>query len=72
MSQWHTFWNAGEEPAAVIELISPAGLETFFRELGLRSEPIDPDELAELARPYECDADIEASSALLATHDLRS
>jgi mannose-6-phosphate isomerase-like protein (cupin superfamily) len=69
--QWHTFWNAGDEPAAVLELISPAGLETFFRELGLRSEPIDPDELAELARPYECDADIEATSALLATHDLR-
>jgi mannose-6-phosphate isomerase-like protein (cupin superfamily) len=25
--QWHTFWNAGDEPAAVLELISPGGLE---------------------------------------------
>ena len=23
--QWHTFWNAGDEPAAVLELISPRG-----------------------------------------------
>ena len=25
-NQWHTFWNAGDEPASVLELISPAGL----------------------------------------------
>ena len=24
--QWHTFWNAGDEPAAVLEIISPGGL----------------------------------------------
>src|SRR3954468_24048866 len=23
--QWHTFWNAGEEPARILEFISPAG-----------------------------------------------
>ena len=32
--QWHTFWNASDEPATVLELISPAGLEQFFRWLG--------------------------------------
>lgn len=31
--QWHTFWNAGEEPARILEIISPAGFEGFFREL---------------------------------------
>ena len=32
-NQWHTFWNAGEEPARVLEIISPAGFEGFFAEL---------------------------------------
>jgi mannose-6-phosphate isomerase-like protein (cupin superfamily) len=31
--QWHTFWNAGDEPCEIIEIISPAGFENFFREL---------------------------------------
>lgn len=69
-NQWHTFWNAGDEPAAVLELISPAGLETFFRQLGLRDEPIDPDELGALAAPYQCDADMDATAELLRTHQL--
>ncbi|HEV2823962.1 MAG TPA: cupin domain-containing protein [Actinomycetota bacterium] len=32
--QWHTFWNPGEEPTRILELITPAGLEDLFRELG--------------------------------------
>ena len=31
--QWHTFWNAGDEPCRILEIISPAGFEQFFREL---------------------------------------
>ncbi len=31
--QWHTFWNAGEEPCRILELIAPAGFERFFAEL---------------------------------------
>ncbi|MGH2925989.1 MAG: cupin domain-containing protein, partial [Solirubrobacterales bacterium] len=30
--QWHTFWNAGDEPARILEVISPGGFEHFFRE----------------------------------------
>ncbi len=30
--QWHTFWNAGDTPCHIIEVISPAGFEDFFRE----------------------------------------
>jgi quercetin dioxygenase-like cupin family protein len=29
----HTMWNAGRAPARMIEVISPAGFENFFREL---------------------------------------
>jgi mannose-6-phosphate isomerase-like protein (cupin superfamily) len=32
-NQWHTFWNAGDTPCEIIEVISPAGFENFFREL---------------------------------------
>jgi mannose-6-phosphate isomerase-like protein (cupin superfamily) len=31
--QWHTFWNAGHTPCEIIEVISPAGLENYFREV---------------------------------------
>jgi mannose-6-phosphate isomerase-like protein (cupin superfamily) len=32
-NQWHTFWNAGDEPCRILEIISPAGFERYFREL---------------------------------------
>ena len=31
--QWHTFWNAGDEPCRILEIIAPAGFERFFGEL---------------------------------------
>jgi mannose-6-phosphate isomerase-like protein (cupin superfamily) len=31
--QWHTFWNAGDAPARILEIISPAGFERYFEEL---------------------------------------
>lgn len=29
----HTFWNAGDQPARLLEIISPAGFEAHFDEL---------------------------------------
>src|ERR1700712_2634755 len=48
--QWHTFWNAGDEPCRILEIISPAGFEQFFRELdGLGGAlQADPAALAQL------------------------
>jgi mannose-6-phosphate isomerase-like protein (cupin superfamily) len=31
--QWHTFWNAGDDRCEIIEVISPAGFEQYFREV---------------------------------------
>ena len=31
--EWHTFWNAGDEPCRILEIIAPAGFEDFFAEL---------------------------------------
>src|ERR687895_2273305 len=31
--QWHTFWNAGDEPLRILEIISPGGFEHVFKEM---------------------------------------
>lgn len=31
--QWHTFWNAGDAPCRILEIISPGGFEHYFDEL---------------------------------------
>ena len=31
--QWHTFWNARDEPARILEIISPAGFERYFEQM---------------------------------------
>src|SRR5260370_36935747 len=33
-NQWHTFWNAGDTPCRLLEIISPARFEHCFNELG--------------------------------------
>ncbi len=50
-------------------MISPAGLEQFFKALGTMPD-LDPDSLATLAAPYECDADMEATFPLIKRHGL--
>src|SRR4051812_19567197 len=52
--QWHTFWNAGDEPCRILEIISPAGFERFFAELVTLGGPVqaDPERLAELNDRY--------------------
>ncbi len=35
-SQWHTFWNAGDTPARILEIIAPGGFEEAFREMRAR------------------------------------
>ena len=39
----HAMWNAGPEPARMIEVISPAGFELFFRAVADMVEAGDPD-----------------------------
>jgi mannose-6-phosphate isomerase-like protein (cupin superfamily) len=52
--QWHTFWNAGDEPCRILEIISPAGFEKFFAELDAMGGGIaaDPDDVAGLSQRY--------------------
>jgi quercetin dioxygenase-like cupin family protein len=71
--QWHTFWNAGEEPARILEIISPAGFERFFGELvdlGGVTEA-DPQTLADLCARYELEMDPGSVPGLLERFELR-
>lgn len=50
----HTFWNAGPEPARLIEIITPAGFEHFFAGLGelFRKGEMTRERMAELAADH--------------------
>lgn len=72
-NQWHTFWNGGDQPARILEIISPAGFERFFAELvdlgGVTN--IDPQELAGLCARYELEMDPESVPGLVERFGLR-
>jgi mannose-6-phosphate isomerase-like protein (cupin superfamily) len=57
--QWHTFWNAGDEPARLLEIISPAGFEQFFAELVDLGGALQatPEQLAALCERHALDMD---------------
>ena len=61
--QWHTFWNAGDEPCRILEIIAPAGFEKFFEEvvdLGAEAPEDDPETFMALCAKYELDMDPES------------
>ena len=72
-NQWHTFWNAGDAPARLLEIISPAGFEGFFAELvdlgGVTRA--DPQTLGELCARYELEMNPDSVPQLLERFDLR-
>ena len=51
--QWHTFWNDGDSPCEIIEIISPAGFEAYFREVAAAWG--DLSRFAEINRKYALD-----------------
>jgi mannose-6-phosphate isomerase-like protein (cupin superfamily) len=67
--QWHTFWNAGDTPCRILEIISPAGFEHFFRELGEGLRTGNP-EMAGLGPKYGIEFEMESVPRLCAEHGL--
>jgi gentisate 1,2-dioxygenase len=72
-NQWHTFWNAGDEPCRILEIIAPAGFERFFAELDALGGALeaDPEELAGLSRRHGLEMQPESVPGLLERFDLR-
>jgi mannose-6-phosphate isomerase-like protein (cupin superfamily) len=65
--EWHTFWNASDQPTRILEIITPGGLENLFRALGTVTDDVD---LETLVAPYGCEADPERTAPLVAKYDL--
>jgi mannose-6-phosphate isomerase-like protein (cupin superfamily) len=63
-NQWHTFWNAGDTPCRILEIISPSGFEHFFAELGGGGAP------PEVGVRYGLEFDLDSVPGLCAEHGL--
>ena len=69
----HAFWNAGDEPARFLEIITPAGFEDYFVALGevlAGDGPPDLAGLAEVAARFDLDIDPTSVPRLAQTHGL--
>ncbi|MGW2050926.1 cupin domain-containing protein [Streptomyces sp. NPDC001858] len=70
--EWHTFWNNTDKPAAVLEVISPAGFEDFFKECVNLATPPSESLLTEMAAAYGIDFDWPATPTVVERHGLLS
>jgi mannose-6-phosphate isomerase-like protein (cupin superfamily) len=71
--QWHTFWNAGDSPARILEIISPAGFERYFAELVALggSRVAAPEDLKALAERFGLEVQPQSIPELLERFGLR-
>jgi mannose-6-phosphate isomerase-like protein (cupin superfamily) len=70
---WHSFWNAGDEPARLLEIISPSGFEHYFVELSELLERHGMERLdlfEELNARYGLTIDFSTMDDLVAKHGL--
>lgn len=71
----HTFWNAGDTPARLLEIISPAGFERYFEEAAAvfaADGPPDFERLGTIAARYQLNLDPESIPVLIQRHGLSS
>lgn len=69
---WHTFWNATDRTASLLEIISPAGFEQLFVELDdlLKTDPDNVEAAAALRTKYGLRSDPGATARVAAEHGL--
>ncbi len=72
----HAFWNAGDTPARVLEVITPAGFEGYFREMAALFSAAeaglpDPEKAAALFAKYGLDLDFGSVPRLIEAHHLQ-
>ncbi|MBC8098016.1 MAG: cupin domain-containing protein [Armatimonadetes bacterium] len=69
-NQWHTFWNAGDTPCRILEIISPAGFEGMFDEIATNLEHLTPEVVQDMYTRYGFEADNDSVARLCAQHGL--
>jgi mannose-6-phosphate isomerase-like protein (cupin superfamily) len=69
--QWHTFWNAGDEPCRILEIISPGGFEHYFDEVGaILAGGFDPPKMIAAAERYGLEVRPETVPQICEEHGL--
>lgn len=70
--QWHTFWNAGDGPCRILEIISPGGFEHFFEQAAAAMEAPDftPGQLGEIGERHGLELQLESLPGICAKHGL--
>lgn len=66
--EWHTFFNAGDAEARVLEIVSPPGLEEYFAELARyfpTDAPPDLDAVADASDRYGIEMDPDSLAGLV-------
>jgi quercetin dioxygenase-like cupin family protein len=72
--EWHAFWNAGDTPARILEVISPGGFETYFARLSamfIDGGSPNPAALMALAAEHGLEVDPASIPELVGRHGLR-
>jgi mannose-6-phosphate isomerase-like protein (cupin superfamily) len=69
----HAFWNAGDVPARLLEIISPAGFENYFRDMAplLTDVEGNHERIMQVAQRYDLDIDFSTIPILAERHHLR-
>jgi mannose-6-phosphate isomerase-like protein (cupin superfamily) len=69
--EWHTFWNLGDEPCRILEIISPGGFERYFEELVDFMRAPTRESVAPVAAKYGLEIDPASIPVLCERHGLR-
>jgi mannose-6-phosphate isomerase-like protein (cupin superfamily) len=69
-NQWHTFWNAGDTPCRILEIISPAGFEHMFDEIAANLGNLTAETVQDMYTRYGFEADDDSVARLCAEHGL--
>ena len=69
---WHAFWNRTDEPARLLEIISPGGFQRYFAELAPLLRPVpDFEALAALQARYGLTMDMDTVATISEREALR-
>lgn len=68
--EWHTFWNAGDIAARILEIISPGGFEQAFFEMHALGDGLDSAAMTKIAARYGVEVDFERTEAIIDRHGL--
>src|SRR3712207_4832191 len=72
---FRSFWNAADEPARALEIISPAGFERYFAELAplfppANQGPLDQEAIGAVREKYGLEMDMGSIPVLAERHGL--